>query len=101
MKLTAMPGSIVNVRVAFKDPDANNAAYDPPTVSIRLKRPDSTVSTFTYGTDVEVVKESAGHYLFRLSLALEGTYRWVWTGASPIKAVAIPGLCDSVQTVDF
>lgn len=99
MKLTAGIGSIVNVRVAFTDPDNSDAAYDPDTVSIRMRTPGLVATDYEYGTDDEVVKESTGNYLFRLTLEEEGTYRWTWTGSSPQKAVAISGLTDAEEGV--
>ena len=99
MKLTAGIGSIVNVRMAFTDPDDNDAAYDPATVSIRMRTPGLVSTTYTFGTDEEVVQESDGHYLFRLTLEEEGTYRWTWTGSSPQKAVVTSGSCDAEEGV--
>ena len=99
MKLTAGMGSIVNVRMAFTDPDNNDAPYDPVDVSIRMRTPGLVSTDYVFGTDPEVEQESAGNYLFRLTLAEEGTYRWTWTGASPQKAVVISGHCDSGQGV--
>ena len=99
MKLTAGMGSIVNVRMAFSDPDNNDAPYDPNTVSITMRTPGLVSTTYTFGTDDEVEQESSGNYLFRLTLAEEGTYRWTWTGSSPQKAVVISGLCDSEEGV--
>ena len=100
MKLIAGLGSIVNVRMAFTDPDDNDADFDPSTVSIVMRTPGLVSTTYTYGTDAEVVRESTGHYLFRLTLVEEGTYRWAWSGTSPTKAVVITGFCDSVGGPD-
>lgn len=94
-------GSKPVIRVSFTDPDNDGAAIDPSTVSIRVKAPDDTVSTFTYATDPEVEKESVGNYVFRLLLDQEGTYHWKWTGTTSNKQVVLVGSCDSEQGVDF
>lgn len=100
-KFSAALGSIVNVRVAFTDPDNADAAIDPTVVSITVKPPVSAAYTKSYGLDPEVVKESVGNYLIRLTLAEEGTYRWRWTGSTATKAVVVPGSCESTQEHDF
>ena len=99
MKLTAGMGSIVNVRMSFTDPDNNDAPFDPDTVTLRMREPDKTINVFVYGTDADLVRESAGKYLYRLLLLEEGTYRWTWWGDSPTKAVTVNGSCDAVEGV--
>ena len=99
MKLTAGIGSIVNVRMAFTDPDNDDAPYDPASVSIAMRTPGLVRTEYTFGTDPEVEQESAGRYLLRLLLVEEGTYRWTWTGASPQKAVVVSGTCDAEEGV--
>ena len=100
MKLTAVVGTIVNVRVAFTNPDDNDAAYDPNAVSLSMRTPAGVTTEYVYGTDAALELESAGHYLFRLTLSEESTYRWTWTGSSPQRAVVIRGNCDSVGGLD-
>lgn len=95
MKLTSTVGTIVNVRVAFTDPEDNDAPIDPDSVSLRMRTPGLVSTDYVYGTDEEVVRESQGNYLFELPLAEEGTYRWQWAGSSPHKSVVLPGLCDA------
>lgn len=97
MKLTGELGSIVNVRMAFTDPENDNAPYDPASVSFRMRTPGQVVTSYDFGVAPEVEQEAPGQYLYRLTLAEEGTYRWTWTGASPQKAVVKSGSCDSVE----
>lgn len=99
MKLIGGVGGIVNVRIRFTDPDNNDTPYDPASVTLRVRNPDRAVTTYTFGIDPELTQESAGRYLFRLSLANEGTYRWTWSGTSPQKAVVVSGSCDAVEGV--
>lgn len=93
-------GATVRVRVTFEDPDTG-AVVDPSTVSITVRAPSTTVTTYTYGTDAEVIKEATGKYLYRLNLSEEGTYRWKWTGVAVNETAVIPGSLDSVSEVDF
>lgn len=89
-------GTTLNCRVTFTDPDNSDAPTDPTTVSIAVRGPsDEAATTYTYGTDDEVVKEDTGDYLFRLALSEEGTYRWKWTGSTSTKSVAISEFCDA------
>lgn len=103
-KETFQKGSKPVIRVSFTDPDNDDAALDPTTVTIAIHAPEDAAgeaTTYTYATDVEVEKESVGNYAFRLLLDQEGTYHWKWTGATSSKQVVLAGSCDSVQEVDF
>ena len=100
MKLTGVVGTIVNVRVAFTNPDDLDAPIDPSTVSLSMKTPAGVTTAYEYLTDIEVEQESVGNYLFLLTLGEEGTYRWTWTGSTPRRAVVIRGNCDSVGGLD-
>lgn len=93
-------GATVRVRVTFEDPDTGTAV-DPNNISIAVRAPSGTVTTKVFGTDAEVVKEAVGKYLYRLTLAEEGTYRWKWTGVATDETAVIPGQLDSVSEVDF
>lgn len=95
-KATFETGTTLNLRVSFTDPDNGDEATDPTTVSIAVRTPaDASPTTYTYGTDAEVIKEAVGEYLFRLALTEIGTYRWKWTGATSTKSVVISEFCDS------
>lgn len=100
MKTEFPAGATVRIRVTFTDPDTL-VDTDPGTVTIKVRAPDGTVTTKVYGTDAEVIKEATGKYLYRLTLAAEGTYRWKWIGVAVNETAVIPGKLDSVSEVDY
>lgn len=100
IKETFETGTVIKCRVAFTDPDNGDALIDPTTVTIAVKGPgDATATTYTYGVDSEVEKESAGNYLFRLSLAAEGTHHWKWTGTTGSDGIAVVQSCDAEDSI--
>lgn len=52
-------GQEVRVSVAFT---VNDVATDPTTVKAKIKDPSGNVSTYVYGTDAALVKDSTGNY---------------------------------------
>lgn len=99
-KLQFPLGQTVRVRATFEDPDTL-VLVDPNTVTFKVRAPNGVVTTKTYGVDAEVIKESVGKYLYRLTLSQEGTYRWKWTGVAVNETAVLPGQLDSVSEVDF
>ena len=75
-------GDKVKVSATFTDPDDSEAAYDPSVVKVSHKDPSGNVTTWTYGTDSEVVKDSTGNYHALIDADEAGTwyYRWFSTG---------------------
>lgn len=73
-------GSLIRCSAAFTD--TLGADLDPTTVSFSFKIDNGSVTTYVYGTDAQVVKDSTGHYHVDLSGATKGTlyYRWFSTG---------------------
>lgn len=74
-------GDLVRVSAAFKD--STNAAIDPTVVRFKFKRPDTgVVTTYVYGVDGALVKDSAGNYHVDISAdaAGEWPYRFESTG---------------------
>ena len=53
-------GTSVQVSVEFLD--LSKAAFDPATVICQIKTPAGTETTYTYGDDDELVRDSAGKY---------------------------------------
>lgn len=108
-KVQKPKGNVQNLRVQFTDPesttpplgDDGKALIDPTTVQIVVRSPTGTVTTKVYSTHPEVIKESQGKYLYRLTLSEEGTYNWRWEATIPNGAVVVPGSLDSVREVDF
>lgn len=97
-------GSIVKVFMVFSDPDSTtppldpltgNTLIDPSVVTLRMKTPAGVYTTYTYGVDVALVRSSAGHYHFLLTLSTLGTYSWKWTGSTANKAAIVFEQADS------
>lgn len=61
-------------RVTATFVNASNVNTDPTTVTFTVVEPDGTSTTYTYGTDVEVVKSATGIYY--TDVLLSSTGRW-------------------------
>lgn len=53
-------GDLVRCSAAFTNSDGE--AVDPTAVIFKVKTPAGTETTYTYGTDAELVRDSAGNY---------------------------------------
>lgn len=72
-----------NVRCTVVIQDVDSGAYvDPTTVTFYTIDPNGTVTTYVYGVDPEVIKDSVGHYHADVTLDVSGDwyYRWEGTG---------------------
>ena len=94
-------GTTVNCRVTFTDPDNADTVVDPTSVTFKYQSPDLTVTSYVFGTDAQVVKESVGKYLVRLLLDQEGTFRYRWVAATSTGGTVFNDSVDSEQQVDF
>jgi hypothetical protein len=79
---TINPGDLVTVKT---DPpfSSNGTPADPTTVKLVWRRRGSPPTTWVYGTDTEVVRDSAGTFHASIPIDRPGKYyfRWVGTGA--------------------
>lgn len=66
------------VRVAGVFTDADGVAIDPATVAFKLKKPDRSITTYLYGIDLQLVKDSTGNYRVDISADVKGTYKYRW-----------------------
>lgn len=75
-------GDKVRASVAFTS--AAGAAVDPAAVTCRVKNPEGTDSTYVYGTNAELVRDSQGNYHLDIDANVEGlwTYRFEGTGTN-------------------
>lgn len=55
-------GALVRCRTQFRDPETQDAYVDPASVTFKVRAPNGTTTTYVYGTDAQLVKESVGHY---------------------------------------
>ena len=65
--MTYQVGDQVKVAAAFTN--AAGAAADPSAVVFKVRAPSGTVTTYTYGTDADVVKTATGAYYLLLTLS--------------------------------
>jgi hypothetical protein len=74
-------GDQVRVSATFKN--IAGTATDPTTVVAKIKDPSGNVSTYTYGTDAELIKDATGMYHIDVDIDERGLwyYRWEATGA--------------------
>lgn len=97
-------GEVVRLRVEFRTPKTAvpaNVLIDPVTVTLVIREPSGTSTTYLYG-DSSIDKDGVGLYSFPLSLDSDGTYHWRWEGAnSPTVKGVISGVLDSVRNPNF
>ncbi len=84
--MTVLVGNLVKVRATFKD--ELNVKQDPATVTVMVKQPDTTIVTYVYGTDPEVVRESQGVYYIEVDTTDEpGHWYFIWSSSGTYQAV--------------
>lgn len=74
-------GTLVRATGTFK---VDGVVTDPTTVTAIISEPDGTETTYVYGTDAELVKDSTGVYHVDISAMTAGrwVYRFEGTGAA-------------------
>ena len=79
MANTYTNGQQVRSTVTFT---VGGSATDPTTVVAKVMAPDGTVTTYAYGTDAELVKNTTGVYYVDITGDQDGpwNYRFVGTG---------------------
>ena len=78
-------GSKVRLTGTFTVSSTNT---DPTTVKVRVKKPDGTITAYTYVTDAEVVKSATGIYYIDVTLTLGGTWTYRWEGTGTVVAAS-------------
>lgn len=61
-------------RVTVTCKDAAGVTADPSALVARIVKPDGTATTYTYGTDAELVKSGTGVYYVDVPLTQAGTW---------------------------
>lgn len=64
------------LRVAGLFANIAGTAIDPSVVKFKYRAPTGDTVTYTYGTDVQLVKDSVGNYHVDLSLDIAGTWHY-------------------------
>lgn len=92
-------GNLVRVSVVFTN--SVGTAVDPTAVKCQVRTPAGVVTTYTYGTDPEVVKDSTGNYHLDVNASTEGLwrYRWYSTGTGQAAAEGAFDIPDSLFVV--
>lgn len=75
-------GQMARLSGEFQDGDSRDDV-DPTNVYLRIRKPDATETTYTYGIGIVVVRDSIGNFHADIALDQVGLwfYRWVSTGA--------------------
>jgi len=73
----------VLVRCSAVFTDTTGAAIDPSAVKFKFKTPAGAITMYTYGTNVQLVKDGVGHYHVDISVTTNGDwlYRYESTGS--------------------
>lgn len=74
-------GDLIRTTAVFKD--SAGTEIDPTTVAVTHKSPSGTSTTWTHGTDIEVVNDSVGNYHADIDITETGvwTVKWQSTGS--------------------
>jgi hypothetical protein len=88
-------GDAVRCTAAFRS--LSGVLFDPTTVSVSVRKPDGTITTKVYGTDLEVIKVSVGSYYIDVDGNAPGNwfYRWFSTGTGQAAAERAFGIRQS------
>ena len=73
-----------DVKVVAYFYDENGVAADPTGVSFTALGPDMTPTSYVYGTDAEVTKDSTGVYRLTVNLTEPGTWRFRAVGSGTV-----------------
>lgn len=87
-------GEVVRARNTYTDP-TSGAVTDPLTLSVSIRNPSGTITTYVYGTDAQLSKISTGVYQVLITMAQTGTYRWKWTAGTADGPTIDTDECDS------
>lgn len=86
-----MPGAydkndIVRCRAEFRN--TSDVLTDPTSVVFKFKNPAGTITTYTYGTDVELVKENTGIYYVDIDIDSIGSWSYRFEGSGSLKTAS-------------
>lgn len=68
-------GDLIRCSILIK---VSDTPTDPTTLKYKVKDPAGTSTTYTYGTDAALVRDSVGAFHIDISVTLAGTYRYRW-----------------------
>lgn len=77
-------GDLVRASTAFTN--SGGTATDPSTVTVKYRVGAGVVTTYVYGTDAEVEKDSTGNYHVDILANISGVYHVRWEGTGTVTA---------------
>ncbi len=80
-------GTAINLTAPFTVADV---ATDPTTVTLKVKSPAGTVTTYTYAAG-EITKDSTGNYSKTITPTVSGAWYYWWAGTGACIATAQGG----------
>lgn len=81
-------GASVLLKSEYTDPDTGDFV-DPGTVAVIVKKADgSAPTTYTFGADPEVTKDSIGKFRAVIPAGDGGDYQYRWEGGGAVQAIA-------------
>jgi hypothetical protein len=78
------PGDVRRVSGSFTNPAG--MATDPTTISVRWRHHRGTETTWVYGTDTQVVRDSAGVFHADIPITVSGLYYYKFEGTGAVQA---------------
>lgn len=75
-------GDLLRLQVTFTD--INGSLADPTSITLKIKNPVGTVTTYTY--PAQVLKSSTGVYYFDYAVVASGTHYFNWAGTGAYTA---------------
>lgn len=79
-------GQTANVKISITD--VSNASADPTGLTVKVRKPDKSLLTFTYGSTISLVKDSVGVYHLKLLVDQPGRWTYRWEAVEPDTGVA-------------
>ena len=81
------PGTPFRVTLTLQDEDGN--LIDPDTVTLKTYNPCGQESSYVYGTDSEIQRDSIGYYLGDITPTIAGQWRFRWETTGTGEATVI------------
>lgn len=75
-----------SVRVGANFKNNSGVLTDPTTIVLKVKTPDNVITTYTYGSDAEIIKSSTGKFYADLDISQIGIHFYRWEGSGSLQA---------------
>jgi hypothetical protein len=76
-------GDLVRLSATF---EVSDVATNPTATTFKIKVPSGTVTTYVYGTDAQLVRDSTGHFHVDWSVTESGPHYWRMAGTGSAQA---------------